>query len=276
MSDPTTGDTDVADETGTDGAAEAPEANEEQGPRDEVREAHLAVFTEALGDKVLGSHIAAGVELWVRVDRADWLATAELAKVKLGCTFFDFLSAIDWAPSPWGRYEDAIDEAPSTNGSSGSPGIPPYDPAAVEQGYGGGASRFQVFARLINVKTGTTVVLKADLPDDDLSIATLTKLYAGANWHERECWEMFGITFDGHPGLRHLYLPGGFEGNPLRKDFPLVARMVKPWPGIVDVEPMPASEDPEAEAAPDEATAAGDAVEAATEDQASTGEEGTQ
>jgi NADH-quinone oxidoreductase subunit C len=50
---------------------------------------------------------------------------------------------------------------------------------------------------------------------------------------------MFGITFDGHPGLRHLYLPGEFEGHPLRKDFPLLARLVKPWPGIVDVEPMP-------------------------------------
>jgi NADH-quinone oxidoreductase subunit C len=270
----TTGDTDVAEETGTNGAAEAP--TEDQGPRDERREAQLAVFTEAFGDRVLGSHIVAGVELWVRVDRADWVAAVELAKVKLGCTFFDFLSAIDWAPSPWGRYEDAIDDEPHANGSAPARGIPPVDPATIEQGYAGGATRFQVFARLANVKDGTAVVLKVDLPDDYQSLPTLTKLYAGANWHERECWEMFGFTFDGHPGLRHLYLPGGFEGHPLRKDFPLVARMVKPWPGIVDVEPMPATDDPEAEPEPDEATAAGDAVEAATEDQASTGEEGTQ
>ena len=47
---------------------------------------------------------------------------------------------------------------------------------------------------------------------------------------------MFGIDFDGHPDLRNLYLPGEFEGHPLRKDFPLLARRVKPWPGIVDVE----------------------------------------
>ena len=52
---------------------------------------------------------------------------------------------------------------------------------------------------------------------------------------------MFGIGFNGHPDLRNLYLPTGFEGFPLRKDFPLLARMVKPWPGIVDVEPMPAA-----------------------------------
>jgi NADH-quinone oxidoreductase subunit C len=54
---------------------------------------------------------------------------------------------------------------------------------------------------------------------------------------------MYGVTFTGHPGLRHMYLPSEFEGHPLRKDFPLLARMVKPWPGIVDVEPMPGSGD---------------------------------
>jgi NADH-quinone oxidoreductase subunit C len=50
---------------------------------------------------------------------------------------------------------------------------------------------------------------------------------------------MFGITFTGNPDMRNLYLPTDFEGYPLRKDFPLMARLVKPWPGIVDVEPMP-------------------------------------
>jgi NADH-quinone oxidoreductase subunit C len=67
---------------------------------------------------------------------------------------------------------------------------------------------------------------------------------------------MYGIRFDGHPSLRHLYLPSGFEGHPLRKDFPLLARVVKPWPGLVDVEPMPgegADADAEADAATTEA-----------------------
>ena len=50
---------------------------------------------------------------------------------------------------------------------------------------------------------------------------------------------MYGVVFDGHPSLRHLYLPSEFEGHPLRKDYPLLAREVKPWPGLVDVEPMP-------------------------------------
>ena len=68
-------------------------------------------------------------------------------------------------------------------------------------------------------------------------------VYAGANWHEREAHEMFGIGFAGHNDLRNMYLPMEFEGHPLRKDFPLLARIVKPWPGIVDVEPLPGDDD---------------------------------
>lgn len=201
---------------------------------DDAREAVLATFSEALGDAVVGSHIRPGHGLWVRVAREAWSTAAEVAKMRLGFTFFDHLSAIDWMPSPWGRYEDsAVDD-----------GITPFDPdAPLETGVAGGDTRFQVICRLANVRRRTephlNVFLKADVPDDDLHIASLVPLFAGADWHERECWEMFGIRFDGHPSLRHLYLPGEFEGHPLRKDFPLLARLVKPWPGIVDVEPMP-------------------------------------
>jgi NADH-quinone oxidoreductase subunit C len=56
---------------------------------------------------------------------------------------------------------------------------------------------------------------------------------------------MFGIDFEGHPNLAHLYLPDSFQGNPLRKSYPLLSREVKPWPGTVDVEKMPGGEDEE-------------------------------
>jgi NADH-quinone oxidoreductase subunit C len=227
--------------------ADATETTEVQTPEvetDEARQGVLDAFTGALGDAVVGSHIQPGRGLWVRVSRDAWATAAEVAKVRLGFTFFDYLSAIDWMPSPWGRYEDSAVDV----------GITPFDASApIETGLAGGDTRFQVMCRLANVRRHAeahlNVVLKADLPDDDLRVASLVPLYSGANWHERECWEMFGITFDGHPGLRHLYLPGAFEGHPLRKDFPLVARLVKPWPGIVDVEPMPG--EPAADAAAD-------------------------
>jgi NADH-quinone oxidoreductase subunit C len=244
-------DTEVDAATDTAGADEAAEA--EAVETDQAREAVLGTLRDALGDSLLDSHVAPGRGVWARVDRDAWTAAAEAAKVRLGFHFFDFLSAIDWMPSPWGRYEySAVDV-----------GIKPFDPTAqIETGLAGGETRFQVMCRLANVRRRgephLNVVLKADLPDDDLRIASLVPLYAGANWHERECWEMFGIGFDGHPGLRHLYLPGAFEGFPLRKDFPLVARLVKPWPGIVDVEPMPG----EPAAADGDAAADSDAEEA--------------
>ena len=63
------------------------------------------------------------------------------------------------------------------------------------------------------------------------TLASATGVYRGAAWHERETFEMFGIDFTGHEGLKPLLLPDGFEGHPLRKDFVLAARVAKAWPG---------------------------------------------
>jgi NADH-quinone oxidoreductase subunit C len=202
---------------------------------DERRQAVLDELTARLGDAVVGSHIRPGNDLWVRVDRSAWPAAAAAAKA-MGYTFFDFLSAIDWLPSPFGRDMDAQEDLQVS-------GAPAKEQAPIVQGYAGGETRFQVFARLYSISAGLGVTFKADVPDDDLSIGTWSSTFAGANWHEREAFEMFGISFDGHPNLIKLYLPSDFQGFPLRKDFPLLARRVRPWPGIVDVEPMPGSGD---------------------------------
>jgi NADH-quinone oxidoreductase subunit C len=207
---------------------------------DDAREAIVATFTTELGDAVVDHHIKPGLGLWIRVATDAWSTAAEVARDKAGLRFFDFLSAIDWLPSPYGRYEDSAVDVP----------FPPPMPerSSVVPGYTGGDTRFQVFASVAKVGTDLRVILKADLPDDDLRVATWVTTYAGANWHEREAHEMFGITFEGNSDLRHLYLPTEFEGHPLRKEFPLLARVVKPWPGIVDVEPMPGADNAEAEA----------------------------
>ena len=218
-------------------------ATEEAAPEvvtDDRREALLAVFAEHLGDGLVDSSIKPGQGLWIRVATTAWADAASVASDKAGCRFFDFLSAIDWLPSPYGRYEDSTVDVPFP------PPMP--DRASAVPGYAGGDSRIQVLASVAKPGTDLRVLLKADVPDDDPRIATWTHVYAGAQWHERETHEMFGITFEGNRDLRHIYLPTEFEGNPLRKEFPLLARVVKPWPGIVDVEPMP-GEDPEDDAA---------------------------
>ncbi len=65
---------------------------------------------------------------------------------------------------------------------------------------------------------------------------SITSIYRGAEWHERETHEMFGIDFEGHPRLVNLYLPEDFEGHPLLKSFRLPTRIVKEWPGAKDPE----------------------------------------
>jgi NADH-quinone oxidoreductase subunit C len=69
------------------------------------------------------------------------------------------------------------------------------------------------------------------VPRDGGHLPTLSDLWAGADWQEREMAELFGIGFDGHPNLAKLLLPEEFQGFPLRKEFALLTREAKPWPG---------------------------------------------
>lgn len=93
---------------------------------------------------------------------------------------------------------------------------------------------FEVLIAVFSIRFENTVIVKVRLPADDPRMPSLTAVYGGANWHERETHEMFGIAFDGHPNLVKLYLPEDFEGFPLRKSFKLASRTYKPWPGAKD------------------------------------------
>jgi NADH-quinone oxidoreductase subunit C len=95
---------------------------------------------------------------------------------------------------------------------------------------------FEVLVALTSLRHGVTVLVKTRLPAEDPHMPTLTGVFRGADWHERETAEMFGIVFDGHPNLVKLYLPEDFEGHPLRKSFPLASRVYKPWPGEKEFE----------------------------------------
>jgi len=205
---------------------------------DEAREAIIVKLDTALEEGVLETFVKPGDDIWIRVSRDSWVQTAETLRNAMGFRYFSFLSAIDWMPSPYGRDMDSQVDLTLT---------PPEDdgaePEPQETGYAGGDTRFQVFMRVNDITTGRAVTIKCDLPDGDLSIPTIIPVYPGANWHEREAAEMFGITFVGHPNPVHLYLPGAFEGHPMRKDFALLARRIKPWPGIVDVEQMPGDDE---------------------------------
>ncbi len=129
----------------------------------------------------------------VDVAPEEWVAELTCARDEAGCTFFDWLTAVD----------------------------------ELEDG-------FSVVAHVWSIPDRRHLLLRTRVPRDEPRLATATGVYRGANWHERETYEMFGIEFVGHPNLVPLLLPDGFEGRPLRKEFVLASRAAKPWPGAVD------------------------------------------
>ena len=81
-------------------------------------------------------------------------------------------------------------------------------------------ARFEVVYNLLSLKHNQRVRIKTSV-DADTPLDTATTVYSAAGWAEREIWDMFGILFAGHPDLRRLLTDYGFDGHPLRKDFPL-------------------------------------------------------
>ncbi|MCE0536574.1 NADH-quinone oxidoreductase subunit C, partial [Kineosporia rhizophila] len=144
----------------------------------------------------------------VDVPAAGWVAAATCARDQLGLDFLDWLSAVD-EPDADPAGLDVLLHLAATD-SFGSPD--------------------RVVRRLL---------LRTRVPETTLSLPSLTALWPGVAWHERETFEMFGLTFTGFEdgsgaGLRPLLLPDGFEGTPLRKSFVLAARAAKAWPGAKD------------------------------------------
>lgn len=90
--------------------------------------------------------------------------------------------------------------------------------------YKGQKDRFQMVYHLFSLKHNLRIRIKVNIPEDDLTIDSLTVFWKNANWLEREAYDMFGIHFNGHPDLRRIFMYEGFEGYPLRKDYPLRKR----------------------------------------------------
>lgn len=177
----------------------------------------LQEFADRVADAVGGTAEIQFDTVKVRIPAENWVAAHQTARDDLDLVFFSWLSAIDWAND-----------------------VAAGDPLSEEVD-----EHIEVMTALSDLTDGNLVVLSTDITNEAPSLPSLIDVYAGANWHEREAHEMFGISFDGHPNLIHLYLPDAFVGNPLRKSYPLLSREVKPWPGTVDVEAMPEKPTPD-------------------------------
>lgn len=90
--------------------------------------------------------------------------------------------------------------------------------------YRDATNRFGVVYLLANTTSAERLTIRVMLDDPDPTVDSVVSLWDGANWLEREVWDMFGIRFDGHPDLRRILLPDEFTAHPLRKDYPLQGR----------------------------------------------------
>jgi NADH-quinone oxidoreductase subunit C len=184
-------------------------------------EAALAVgFSLATGAEVEVSRDGAGTPV-VDVPASTWVAAAQHARDTLDLDFLDWLSAVDQMDSTADAGLDVVLHVAATTS------------AGIE----GDRARYQ--RRDFGPPRVRRLMLRTRVPAGALVLPSLTALWPGVAWHERETFEMFGLDFtdfdDGSGlALRPLLLPDGFEGTPLRKSFVLAARAAKAWPGGKD------------------------------------------
>ncbi len=95
--------------------------------------------------------------------------------------------------------------------------------------------RFEVVYNLYSIRYKQFLRIKAQVPEEDPRITSVSSIWKVANWFEREVYDMFGIVFEGHPDLRRLLMPEDWEGFPLRKDYPLFLEPEKEWSGFKEL-----------------------------------------
>jgi len=155
----------------------------------------MTLWTERVGE-VFGEYDEGFGPVTVDVAADAWVESVTRARDELGCSYFDWLSAVDEL-----------------------------------------AEGFSVVCHLVALRAPGVdhLLVRTKVGREQPVLPSLTAVFAGAGWHERETAEMFGIAFAGGPAAdpeaSHLLLPEEFEGHPLRKEFVLASRVAKPWPG---------------------------------------------
>ena len=153
-------------------------------------EATQQAVTAALGD--MAKRIEQRLdEVTVQVAPQHWLEACRILKEAPGCQFEQLidLCGVDYAEYKMGEWD---------------------------------GPRYAVVVHLLSVSLNQRVRVRVFCPDDDLpEVESLTGLYSGANWFEREAFDLFGIVFTGHADLRRILTDYGFIGHPFRKDFPV-------------------------------------------------------
>ena len=177
--------------------------------------------TDHFPDAVSASHTYRG-DATVVLRRKFLLAVARFLKedTALQMNYLMDMTAVDYStfgkrPAPAFFSSSGVAVSPSSQ-------IPDEDPWPGPPDH----SRFAVVYHFYSMalKHRLRLVVPVDDAEADVEVDSLTSLWPGANWLEREVWDMFGIDFRGHPDLKRILMYEGFEGHPLRKDYPVKKR----------------------------------------------------
>lgn len=165
-------------------------------------------------------------ETTVDVEPADWFATASALRDEFGFEQLVDVSGVDYLTYGSDEWDTEVSSEGFSRGVEGK-GAGRF--AWGEQVNGAAdvpARRFAAVAHLLSYQHNRRVRLRTFAENDDLPVvASLTSLWPGSNWFEREAFDMFGIIFEGHPDLRRILTDYGFVGHPFRKDFPLIGNV---------------------------------------------------
>ena len=183
-------------------------------------------LTAHFGDKIAAVHEFEG-ETTLDVLPENWLA---LARALRDDDAFHYELLIDVCGVDYLSYGQVEWDTTDVSSQGFSRGVEGEGPGRFDWSHrprsGVGHKRFAAVAQLLSVKNNSRLRLRAYCQDDAFPVVpSLTSVWAGANWFEREAFDLFGILFEGHPDLRRILTDYGFVGHPFRKDFPLIGNV---------------------------------------------------
>ncbi|MBD9368801.1 NADH-quinone oxidoreductase subunit C [Xanthomonas sp. XNM01] len=196
-----------------------------------------ASFAQRLRARFPGAEVTVAEprgEVTLEADASDWLATCQALRDELGFEQLSALSGVDYLG--YGSDEWDTGDVSSGGFSRGvegkTAGRLAWGERPTEQGGEQIVAtevpvrRFAAVAHLMSYAHNQRLRVRCYAPDDALPVVpSVTGLWPGANWFEREAFDLFGIVFEGHPDLRRILTDYGFVGHPFRKDFPLIGNV---------------------------------------------------
>ena len=173
-------------------------------------------------------------EVTLEVATADYLAACQALRDEFGFDTFIDLCGIDYLGHGSDEWDsvDVSSQGFSRGVEGQGPGRfnwgeqPSHESAGKEIADTRAERRFAAVLHLLSIRRNLRIRVRCFAPDDGLPVvASVTGLWPGANWFEREAFDLYGIIFEGHPDLRRILTDYGFVGHPFRKDFPLIGNV---------------------------------------------------